>query len=362
MPAKKTKRCVTSQEYPVESCDLNALTREQLLACADVSKAITAELNPDRLIPTIMERVSKLLPSETWSLFLLDEATQMLKFEISVDIDPAMVKDFRLALGQGVAGQAALTQRLMMVEDVAQCEYFFDRVDSATGRKTTSLICAPIVFAGRTLGVLEVVNPKRMDKAVLPLLSLLSDHLAVAIENTRRYQLMENMAVHDSLTGLFNQRYLYSALREQLIACRREARPLSLVFMDMDDFKHVVDRLGHLNGSRALSEVASRIQAHVRPPAFGVAYGGDEFVLVLPGCDRPQALSLTSQIRRAVKSAPFLVQWGHKVMLTASFGIAAFPVDAEDSTGLLAAADNAMFRVKTTGKDRVEEGRRKAEA
>lgn len=354
MPAARKKKDLCPHDISAASRDLHALTRKQLQACVEVGKAITAELNPGRLIPTIMERVSKLLPSETWSLFLLEEATQKLKFEISVNIDPAMVRDFRLDLGQGVAGQAALTQQLLLIEDVSQCEFFYDRIDCTTGRQTTSLICVPIVFAGRTLGVLEVVNPKRLDWDVLPLLSLLSDYLAIAIENTRRYQMMESMAEHDSLTGLFNQRYLYTSLRRQLEICRRDGKPLSLVFMDMDDFKHVVDRMGHLNGSRALSEVALRIQTNLRAPAFGVAYGGDEFVLVLPGCDRPQAIALTTRIRRAVKSTPYLVHWGHSVMLTASFGIATFPGDAQDCTGLLAAADQAMFRVKNDGKDGVQ--------
>lgn len=336
------------------SLDLNDLSLAQLRACVEVSKAITAELNPDRLIPTIMEKVSRLLPSENWSLFLLDHATQTLKFEISVDIDIETVKDFRLALGQGVAGQAALTQRVLVVDDVSRCDFFFDKVDGVTGRRTKALICAPILYAGRTLGVLEVVNPKRTDAAVLPLLNLLADYLAIAIENTRRYKLVEDMAVRDSLTGLYNQRYLYPTLQRYIEACRRYDKPLSLVFADMDDFKVVVDRLGHLNGSRALSEVAQRIQSYVSEPAFAVAYGGDEFVMVLPEMNRSQAVEMAEEVRQAVSATPYLAQWGHEVMLTASFGVATFPEDAGDLTALLALADNAMFHVKSSGKDRVD--------
>lgn len=345
--------CHSLSESEPDLLDLNALSHEQLRACVEVSKSITAELNPARLIPTIMEKVSKLLPSETWSLFLLDEATQTLKFEISMDIDLETVKNFRLALGQGVAGKAAQLQRLLVVGDVSQCEYFFDQVDGTTGRRTEALICVPILYAGRTLGVLEVVNPKRMDAAMLMQLRLLSDYLAIAIENTRRYQVMEELAVRDNLTGLFNQRYLYPTLKRQILRCRNAGHPLSLVFMDMDNFKAVVDRLGHLNGSRALSEVAQRIQACLSEPAFGVAYGGDEFVLVLPEFGRSRAVQLATEVRRSVKNAPYLTRWGQQVSLTASFGVATFPEDADDSTALLALADNAMFRVKTTGKDRV---------
>ncbi|MBT8342620.1 MAG: sensor domain-containing diguanylate cyclase [Desulfatitalea sp.] len=336
-----------------ESIDLASLSREQLCACVEVGKAITAELDPGKLIPTIMDRVSRLLPSETWSLFLIEEETQCLRFEISVDIDPVTVKDFRLTPGQGVAGQAALQQRLIVVEDVTQCDCFFDQVDRVTGCRTVSLICVPLLYAGRTLGVLEVVNPKRIDNAIGAMLNLLADYLAIAIENTRRYRLMEEHAVRDNLTGLFNQRYLYAHLRRHLADCRLAQSPLSLVFMDMDDFKHLVDRLGHLNGSRALAEVAHRIQRQLIPPAFGVAYGGDEFVIVLPECDRHQAVGLATQIHGVIKDEPYLHAWGHSEPLTASFGVATFPDDADTVTELLALADKAMFEVKTTGKDRV---------
>ena len=354
MPKKPEETCRISMDVVPDPPDLNVLTREQLRACVEVSKSITAELNPQRLIPTIMEKVSKLLPSETWSLFLLDEATHTLRFEISVDIDLEAVRDVRLALGQGVAGRAAQLQQLLVVDDVSQCDFFFSDVDDATGQHTQSLICVPILYSGRTLGVLEVVNPKRVNTAILTQLRLLSDYLAIAIENTRRYKLMEEMAVRDNLTGLFNQRYLYPNLKHHITHCREADQPLSLIFMDMDNFKTVVDRLGHLNGSRALSEVAQRIQASLAEPAFGVAYGGDEFVLVLPETDRLQAVKLAAEIRRSIKNAPYLTRWGQQVMLTASFGVATFPEDADDGTGLLALADNAMFRVKTTGKDRVD--------
>jgi diguanylate cyclase (GGDEF)-like protein len=181
----------------------------------------------------------------------------------------------------------------------------------------------------------------------------LADYLAIAIENTRRYKRMQDMAVRDNLTGLYNQRYLYQALKRFINDSQEKGKPLSLIFLDMDDFKEVVDRLGHLNGSRALQEVAQRIRKALRPPAFAVAYGGDEFVIVLPDTDRFAAIAVADTIRQAVKIDPYLQQWGHEVAITASFGVATFPDDAQDSTELLAFADQAMFSAKNTGKDQV---------
>lgn len=353
MPGYAMDDCEPKIKVAPELAGGHNLTHKQLMACVDVGKALTAELDPDKLIATIMEKVSILLPSETWSLFRLDEQAQELKFEISVDLDPETVKDVRLAMGQGVAGQAALQQRLLVVEDVNQCDYFYSAVDKASGRHTESLICVPIVYGGRTLGVLEVVNPKTIDKTGLSLLNLLADYLAIAIENTRRYKLMQDMAVRDNLTGLYNQRYLYQGLKKAIAACQTTGRPLSLIFMDMDDFKEVVDKVGHLNGSRALSEVAQRIKQCLPKPAYGVAYGGDEFVVVLPGFNQQQATDLADEMRKSIKATTYLTRWGHEVKLTASFGVATFPDDANDSTALLSLADQAMFSVKNTGKDGV---------
>ena len=329
------------------------LSREQLLSCLEFGKALTSELDPNRLLERIMEKVSKLFPSETWSLLLLDEATETLRFELSIDLDLEQMKDVRLALGQGAAGHCALKQELLVLEDVKQFDFFHGKVDELSGYRTKSLVCVPIVFAGRTLGVLEMVNPRALDKASIALLTLVSDYLAIGMENTRRYRELRDMAIRDSLTGLYNQRHLYRSLENLIEKCNAEGRCFSLIFMDIDDFKTVVDTEGHLNGSRTLREVAQKIQGCLGEPSFAIAYGGDEFVVVMPDADSVHAAKTAREIRESIKAATFLTRWGRKVQVTASFGVATFPDNACDINDLLALADQAMFRVKNTGKDRV---------
>ncbi|MCP4746588.1 MAG: sensor domain-containing diguanylate cyclase [Desulfobacteraceae bacterium] len=331
----------------------NNLTHEQLIDCVEVGKAITSELDPDKLLSTIMDKVSKLLPSEIWSLLLLDEKTQELKFEISINLEIEKIKNFRFPLGKGVAGQTALQQKLIIIEDVKNCDFFDRNVDHFSGHNTESLISVPILYGGRTLGVLEVINPKSINPTIISLLTLLADYIAIAIENTRRFKRMRDMAVKDNLTGLYNQRYLYQSLKKLILASESTGNPLSLIFLDMDDFKFVVDNLGHINGSRTLREVGKRIAQCLTRPEFGVAYGGDEFVVVLPDTNRKKAAKIADKIRQVMKAEPYLIQWGYQVNITASFGVATFPEDAQDSTELLAYADKAMFRAKNTGKDAV---------
>ena len=124
--------------------------------------------------------------------------------------------------------------------------------------------------------------------------------------------------------------------------------------MDIDHFKQVVDAYGHLKGSQAIQEVARTIRECLVEPAFGVAYGGDEFVLVLQGFDKEHALKKAAEIRSRMKQTICLANHGHQVNLSASFGIATFPDDAEDAAGLLTLADSAMFSVKEKGKDAIK--------
>jgi diguanylate cyclase (GGDEF)-like protein len=121
----------------------------------------------------------------------------------------------------------------------------------------------------------------------------------------------------------------------------------------MDNFKQIVDTHGHLNGSQALREVARTFLDNLTEPAFGVTYGGDEFVLVLPGTGKEGALDYAQRIRARMKETTYLASKGLEVHMSASFGIATYPDDAADRESLLALADEAMFRIKTRGKDAV---------
>ncbi|WP_163339531.1 sensor domain-containing diguanylate cyclase [Desulfopila sp. IMCC35008] len=161
------------------------------------------------------------------------------------------------------------------------------------------------------------------------------------------------LANHDNLTGLYNTRYLYKALDELITSSKEEDKHFSLVFLDMDNFKRVVDTYGHLNGSQALKEVARTLQNSLEEPAFGVAYGGDEFVLVLPEKGKDEAVRQIRRIRSHMKKTTYLENKGLAVHMSASFGVATFPDDAQEREGLLALADEAMFDIKTGGKDGV---------
>jgi diguanylate cyclase (GGDEF)-like protein len=125
------------------------------------------------------------------------------------------------------------------------------------------------------------------------------------------------------------------------------------VFFDLDNFKHLVDSHGHLLGSKALKEVAQTVHGVLDQDDRLVRYGGDEFIVILPRQNRDEAMVKVERMREAINEARFLTKEGIDAQLTASFGVAAFPQDAQDKRQLLAEADRCLFQSKTEGKNRI---------
>ena len=159
------------------------------------------------------------------------------------------------------------------------------------------------------------------------------------------------LSVLDDLTGLFNTRYLYQTLQEQLD--RHHLQSLSVVFIDIDNFKHVVDTHGHLNASNTIAELAEIIIPLLPEGCYGVSYGGDEFVVVLANHDSRQGFQVADQLRLAVAQNSFLTFCDLAIRITVSCGVATYPDDAQTLTGLLDNADLALFESKRRGRNAV---------
>lgn len=168
--------------------------------------------------------------------------------------------------------------------------------------------------------------------------------------NERKFR---ELSIHDGLTGLYNRRYLYASLEGLITIATVDKTPVSVIFLDIDHFKEVVDIYGHLNGSQVIRELAAIISGALETPAYAVAYAGDEFVVVLPGFTDTQAVEKALDIQSRIKQNSYLSDQGAKVRLQASFGIATFPDHAKDLRELLGAADHALFAVKKNGRDAV---------
>jgi diguanylate cyclase (GGDEF)-like protein len=345
---KESDLGTTAATFPEE----NSIYIQQLMTCVEIGKALTSTFNMDQILIIILKRLSELIKAKNWTLFLLDSNSQELYFEVVVGLDKGALVDVRIPLGEGIAGTVALTGEPILVPEVRKDSRFSNRVDDLTGFVTRSLICLPLKMQGAVIGVIEIVNPEDMSlfhDNFMPLLSILADYVAIAIHNARTYRKIVALSITDDVTDHANTRFMHQHLDQLLL----QGQEISLVFLDVDNFKQLVDSHGHLLGSKALREMAMVIASQLEDDDRLVRYGGDEFVIILPGQDKQTAFDKVVAIRKAVADAIFLQDDELQLKLTASFGIASYPTDAADKKELLQLADNSLYRSKDLGKNSI---------
>jgi diguanylate cyclase (GGDEF)-like protein len=214
------------------------------------------------------------------------------------------------------------------------------------------VVAIPLICGDRILGVLEGTREHRgFKRADIELLDALSLPLASALANAVRIAEAERLSQTDDLTKLHNARYMRQFLLNEIRRARRYGSNVAALFLDLDDFKKVNDRHGHLVGSHVLMEVAAVILLSVRDTDAVARYGGDEFVVVLPDTDTELAGVVAERIRAKVSKYEFTGGKRLQLSLTASFGVATFPYHASSPQQLIACADTAMYEAKAANKN-----------
>jgi diguanylate cyclase (GGDEF)-like protein len=217
------------------------------------------------------------------------------------------------------------------------------------------VVAVPLVSGERVSGVLEAVREGARShpftKTDVSLLSALALPLAAALTNSARVAEAERLSQTDDLTKLHNARHLRQYLVTELKRARRYGSLVTAFFLDLDDFKQVNDTHGHLVGSHVLMEMAAVILASVRDTDVVARYGGDEFVVVLPETDMAMGLLVAERVRERIAAHAFTGGRNLKLKLTASFGVASFPANAQSPQQLIAAADTAMYEAKAARKN-----------
>jgi len=179
----------------------------------DVAKALTSSLNLDSILQTIMEKMAEYFRPDTWSLLMVDEEKGELYFAIAVGAAAEVLAKARLKVGEGIAGWVARHGQPLIVPDVQADPRFSSRLDELTQLRTRSVICVPLRSKHRVLGVIQLINAEvGLSEQELFFLQALCDYAAIAIENARAVEKIQELTITDDCTGLFNARHLYKTL------------------------------------------------------------------------------------------------------------------------------------------------------
>ena len=332
-------------------------TVDELAVLNEIGKALTSSLDIGEVMHVILAKVSELLKPSNWSLLLKDQATGELYFHAAVGAGSDRLLGMRLQPGEGIAGWVAQNNQPLLVKNVHADPRFASRFDKASRFHTKSILCVPLTFKDRTLGVIELVNGPNdgaFHEEDLKILGTVAEFSAIAIENARNFHKVQELTVLDDHTGLFNSRHLKRSLEQEVMRATRFGHPVSVIFFDLDYFKRVNDSHGHQAGSQVLHEIGRLLLKTLRSTDVPVRYGGDEFVILLPETSKDQAMECAKRLRGEISRWKFLAEETYgPLQITASLGVASFPDDARVPEELLRRADDAMYRVKAERRDGV---------
>jgi diguanylate cyclase (GGDEF)-like protein len=333
------------------------LTRQsqELNIFHDVAKALTSSLDLDSILQTIMEKMAEYFRPDTWSLLMVDEQKDELYFAIAVGEKAEALKNERLKVGEGIAGWVAKHGEQVISNDVINDPRFAKRIDEATNWETRSVIAVPLRSRLRVLGVIQLINvdQSQVSEQDVFFLQALCDYAAIAIENARWVEKIQELTITDDCTGLYNARHLYKTLETEVYRSSRFGYEFSLLFIDLDHFKSVNDTHGHLIGSKLLAEIGYLVKAQLRLIDFAFRYGGDEFVVLLPQTGKDQALVVAKRLRDAMRASSFCRDEGLNLNVRSSIGLATYPHDARDAHDIIRQADEMMYLVKNTTRDNI---------
>lgn len=327
---------------------------KDLLVFHNVARALTSELDLDAILRAIMRQMEQFFQPEQWSLLIMDEPRQELFYAVVVGHTEPDLRNVRVKLGEGLAGWVAAEGETLIIPEAKDDPRIGDRENPSRFR-IRSAICMPLRSRQRVLGVIQLFNCRieSLDDDTISFLHLLCDYAAIAIENARAVERIQELTITDDCTGLFNQRHLYRVLEKEREMARASRSRFSLIFIDLDHFKRVNDEYGHLVGSRTLAEFGQALRSLVRPADAVFRYGGDEFIVLLHDAGREEARRLAGGLHEALRSHRFRVEEDLELSLRASYGVATWPDDARDLEDLIHRADAAMYRVKGSTRDNV---------
>ena len=318
----------------------------QLETLRQAGLEISSELGLDALIWMIAPRAVELLNGTAMALYLHNSEKDILELAISLgDNQPEMEKFVQR--GVGLAGRVWESSKSVLLED-----FHTGRTADLSKSYWGKVAGAPLIWGNEFLGVVFVFSDQNFYESDLKILELFGSHAAAAIRNARLHQELSQLAVTDSLTGIYNRRHFFEMAEKEFHQAVRYKRPFSVIMFDLDLFKKVNDTFGHARGDEILQMTVHRCAAQMRDADILGRYGGEEFVIALPETNAQDAVAMAERLRQELASRPVESE-SMPALVTASFGVATLMADAPDLMQLLNRADVALYHAKQAGRNQV---------
>lgn len=323
------------------------LSVSQAMAHAGLADTATAE--PTALLYRFLHLAQHLVHSDRSIVWMIDDETG----EIIPAVGLPNMGEFaglRIRLGEGLIGSAADRTRPLIVSDAARTSRRGEQEPAAD-----SWLLYPIISQQKVLGVAQWTRPASVPFTPEEAARLegLVPHVGLAVESMRAKNRMRELAATDGLTGLYNHRRTCELLRDEMRRAERYNRPLSVLMLDVDSFKSFNDTHGHQSGDQLLKSIAQILRAGVRTVDRVGRYGGEEFIIVMPETHKDDAFMLAERIRSVVEQQAFVVIDGEEIHRTVSVGVASYPEDGLNPQQVIERADQALYRAKDAGRNRV---------
>ncbi|MBZ5630841.1 MAG: diguanylate cyclase [Acidobacteriia bacterium] len=319
----------------------------QLEAINSIARQTTAVLDINQLLHRSCEIILQSFPVDHVGMVLLDDGALAVRAHKG-KLTPRLQTGSELPRGTSLCARAIATRKPVMEGDVRQVEGYLPGFE-----ETRSEMCLPLVSLGETLGVLalESARVNAFSPADVQPLESVADICAAAIQNARYFEKVRQLAYVDGLTGIFNRRYFEMRIAEEIERAQRYRNELSVIMIDIDNFKKLNDEFGHLLGDEALRQVSTIFAENLRKSDIVCRYGGEEFVILATQTAGEHALIVAEKLRKVVEGWSFP---GVPRAVTITAGVSSLPGNGKTRDELVKAADVALYSAKQAGRNRVQ--------
>ena len=326
-----------------------AVAHREIYALYQIAQTMGTSLGVADTMALIASKLTSLVPFSTCALFLYTENSDTLYCRFATGTDSELIQQLALRNGQGLSGWVARNRRpLVNARPAADLE----AAGSSLPTMLQSALVCPLLFGEQFIGTLAVYHTEVSfyQDDHRRLLDRVCEQAAAVIHNALVFEQTQEASLTDPLTGLPNTRSMFMHLTRELARADRLKAEVSLVVMDLNDFKEINDTYGHHVGDRALREVSQVLRAAIRPYDICARYAGDEFIVVLAGCGPEEAEHKRVELQHAIDQIVFEARPGKFIPLSISAGAAVFPIDGDSYESLLAKADSRMYNDKSIRK------------